>query len=97
MLFFYNSGCVLFIPHCHMNITVCFFYNSGWVLFILDGDLAITVSFFYNSRWVLFIPGCHLAIAVYFFTTVDGCCLFLLVIWTSLCIFLQIWMGAVYS
>ena len=69
MLFFYNSRCVLFIPDCHMNITVYCFYNSGWVLFILDGDLAITV---------------------YFFTTLDVCCLFLIVTWPSLFIFLQL-------
>ena len=41
--FFYNSGCVLFISDCHMNITAYFFYNSGWVLFIPDGDLVITI------------------------------------------------------
>ena len=46
MLFFYNSECVLFIPDCHMNITVYFFHNSRWVLFSPEGDRAITVNFF---------------------------------------------------
>ena len=68
---FYNSGCVLFIPDCDMNITVYFLYNFGWALFIL---------------------------VFFFLTTLDVCCLFVIVIWPSLFIFfLQPWMGAVYS
>ena len=43
--------------------------------------------FFYNSGWVLFIPGCDLDILVYFFATLNGCSLFLIVIWTLLAFF----------
>ena len=42
---------------------------------------------FYNSGWVLFIPNSHMSTAVYFFTTPDGCCLFLIVIRTSMFVF----------
>ena len=77
---------------CLFPIVICtslfiFFYNSGWVLVISDCELDIPICFFYNSGWVLFIPDCHMAIADYFFTTLDGYCLFVIVIWTSLFIF----------
>ena len=40
--------------------------------------------FFFNFGWVLFIPHCDLDIAsVFCFTTLDGCYLFLIVIWPS--------------
>ena len=87
--YFYNSVCVQFIPDGDLVITVYFFYNSGWVLVIFDCELVIPIClFFFNSGWVLFIPDCHMSTAVYFFTTLDACCLFLIVIWTSLFVFL---------
>ena len=77
MLFFYNSGCVLFIPHCHMNITLPFFSTlDGCCLFLI----LIWTSLFiliYNAGWVPFIPDCD----------VVRCRLFLIVIWPSLLFF----------
>ena len=46
--------------------------------------LATAAYLFYNCGWVPFVPDCHTAIAVYFFTTLDGCSLFLIVIWGAL-------------
>ena len=94
--FLHHSVCVLFIPDCHMNITIYFFYNSGWVQFILDGDLVITVYFFttLDGCWLFPIVNWS-SLFVCFFTTLDGCCLFLIVICPLLFIFLQLWMHAV--
>ena len=98
MLFFYNSGWVLFIPDCHVAIAVYFFNNSGWVLFISDCDLDVPVWFFFFTT----LDGCCLFLIVSWlslfisFTTLDECCLFLIVMWPSHFIFLQLWMGAIY-
>ena len=89
---FYKSRCVLFIPHCDMN-TVYFFYNCGWVLFTFDCDLDITVIFFTTlDECCLFLIVIRTSPVFFFFTT-----LVLIVIWISLFIFLQSWMGVVYS
>ena len=72
-------------------------FSLLFMLFIPDCHMNTIVYLFHNCGWVLVIPDGDLATTVYFFTPLDGCWLFLIVNWTSLFFFLQLWMGVVYS
>ena len=79
----------LLIHACDLDTAAHFFNNFGWMLFISGCDLHLTVLFFATLDGS--ILGCDLYITfVFFFTTLHGCCLFLVVICTSLFIFFKL-------